>query len=165
MRRLDTCIICGDPRVQIVSRGKCAKCLMRERREAERRGEPVHNPAEYTLLKELNKYLSRFVKAVTALEDGPIPDTFISATDHQTVRRIIRESIDRIQAEKKANEHQGGVSPVRDDPQPEYPEETEAKEEEDEESPQLTLVNPESRLTVTSEPLTAKTGVTEDVKN
>jgi hypothetical protein len=51
------------------------------------------------------------------LEDGPIPDTFISAADHQTLRRIIREAIDRIQAEKKANEHRSGVA-VMDDPQP-----------------------------------------------
>jgi hypothetical protein len=81
---------------------------MKERREAERRGEPVHNPQEHSLLRELNKYLGRFIKAVTALEDGPIPDIFISAADHQTVRRIIREAIDRIQAEKKATEHQSG---------------------------------------------------------
>ena len=106
MRSCGICVICGDPR-EIVSRGKCAKCLMKERREAERRGEPVHNPAEYTYLKELNKYLGRFVKAATALEDGAIPETFISTADHQTLRRIIRESIDGIQAKKKTLEVQG----------------------------------------------------------
>ena len=114
MRTIDTCQVCGDPRVPSVSKGRCAKCVMQERREADRRGEAVHNPQEYSMLRELNKYLSRFVKAVTALEDGQIPDIFISATDHQTVRRILREAIDRIQAEKKGTEHRGAtiVQPI-----------------------------------------------------
>jgi hypothetical protein len=163
VRSIGTCTVCGDPRVPIVSRGRCAKCLMRERREADGRGEPVHNPAEYTYLKELNKYLGRFVKAVTALEDGQIPDTFISPTDHQTVRRIIRESIDRIQAEKKASEHQSGVTAM-DDPQPvndgllepEYSEEPEVEDEEPKEPVRLTVVNPEPRLTVNREPVATK---------
>jgi hypothetical protein len=139
---------------------------MKERREADRRGEPVHNPAEYTYLKELNKYLGRFVKAVTALEDGAIPDTFISAIDHQIVRRIIRESIDRIQAEKKANEHYGGATPVgqplSDGLQPEYPPGEEVEEVEEEQGHRLIVVNPESRSTVNSEPLAARANAAED---
>jgi len=162
VRSIGTCNVCGDPRREIVSRGRCAKCLMQERREAQRRGEPVHNPAEYTYLKELNKYLGRFVKAVTALEDGQIPDTFISSSDHQTVRRIIRESIDRIQAEKKASEHRSGVimdgpQPVNDGlPEPEYSEEPEVGDAEPEEPLRLVVVNPEPRLTVKREPVAAK---------
>ena len=105
MRRIDTCMNCRDPRVQIVSKGRCAKCLMRERREADRRGEPVHNPQEFTYLRELNGYLARFVRAAGALEDAAIPETFISAKDHQTLRRIIRQSIDKIQSAKRSTEH------------------------------------------------------------
>lgn len=156
MRSIGTCTVCGDPRVQIVSRGKCAKCLMRERREAERRGEPVHNPAEYSYLKELNKYHSRFLKAVTALEDGAIPETFITATDHQTIRRILRESIDRVQAEKKASEHQSNVTGMHEQPVNDGLLEPEVEEEEPEEPVRLTVVNPELRLTVNKEPVGAK---------
>ena len=157
MRSIGTCVVCGDPRVQIVSRGKCAKCLMRERREADRRGEPVYNPAEYTYLKELNKYLGRFVKAATALEDSQIPDIFISASDHETVRRIIRESIDRIQAAKKASEHKSGLSAM-DDLQPvnDGLAGPEVEDEKPEEPIRLTVVNPESRLTINREPNAGK---------
>ena len=109
VRRIDECLECGDPR-EIVSKGRCAKCLMRERREAERRGEPVHNPQGHTLWRELNRYHARYLKAVTALEDGPNPEKFISAADHQTMRRILREAIDHIQAEKKAYEHPGKLT-------------------------------------------------------
>jgi hypothetical protein len=105
LRRVDVCIICRDFR-PIVSHGRCATCLMQIRREAMRRGEPVYNPQEFTLLRELNKYLSRFVKAATAIEDGAVPETFISAAEHQTVRRIIRETIDKIQMAKRETEHQ-----------------------------------------------------------
>jgi hypothetical protein len=108
-------MICQDPRVQIVSKGRCAKCLMRQRREAERRGEPVHNPQEYTYLKELNGYLSRFVKAAAALEDAAIPETFISPKDHQTLRRIIRQSIDKIQLAKRRTEHGAVLQPTPND--------------------------------------------------
>jgi hypothetical protein len=114
-RTLAACVVCGDPRVQIVSKGRCAKCLMKERREAERRGEAVHNPAEHTYLKELNGYLSRFVKAAAALEDAAVPDTFISAEDLNTVRRIIREGIDRVQAAKRGTEHHDAVKELRNE--------------------------------------------------
>jgi hypothetical protein len=160
MRRIDTCQVCGDPRVQLVSQGKCAKCLMRERREAQRRGEAVHNPQEYSLLRELNRYLSRCVKAVTAIEDGPLPEWFMSATDYQTVRRILRETIDRIQAEKKTTEHNAGVVPipdVDDEQSTEAPEQGEQELQDEEqdvsEGPKLTIVNSTSEVTVNSEEL------------
>lgn len=105
VRMIGTCVVCQDPRVQLVSNRRCAKCLMRERREAERRGEPVHNPQEHTYLKELNGYLTRLVKAATALEDAAIPENFISPEDHQTLRRILRQSIDKIQSAKRSTEH------------------------------------------------------------
>jgi hypothetical protein len=141
MRRIDTCVVCGDPRVQIVSKGRCAKCLMKERREAERRGEPVHDPVEHTYLKELNSYLTRFVKAAAALEDAAIPETFISPEDHNTVRRIIRQAIDRIQAAKQTTEHHanGGVESVLLVPQNETGEEDERRQDE---RPQLTVMEP-----------------------
>jgi hypothetical protein len=111
VRRIDICVVCGDPRVEIVSRGRCAKCLMAERREALGRGEPVHNPQEYSMLRELNRYHTRLLKAITALEDGAIPDTYISTADHLTMRRILREGIDQIQLDKKEAEEQAAARP------------------------------------------------------
>ena len=106
VRQIDTCVVCGDPRAEIVSRGRCAKCVMRERREAERRGEPVHNPGEYNVFAGAER-LSQAVydNGGAAAENGPIPDTFISPEDHNTLRRIIRQSIDKIQTAKRSTEH------------------------------------------------------------
>jgi hypothetical protein len=114
IRNVAQCVICKDFK-PIVSHGRCAACLMAIRREALRKGEPVHNPQEYSLLRELNKYLSRFVKAATAIEDGQVPERFISPVDHQTLRRIVRQTIDRIQAAKKETEHQSDQAEVNDE--------------------------------------------------
>jgi hypothetical protein len=89
----------------VVSQGRCAKCLMQLRREAERRGEPVFDPCEHAYISELNGYLSRFVRASAALEDAPVPDIFITPSDLLRVRRILRTAIEKVQATKATTEH------------------------------------------------------------
>jgi hypothetical protein len=108
-RKVDTCLVCGDPHVEIVSRGRCAKCVMRERREAERRGEPTHNPVEHTFLRELNSYMQRFVQAAKALEDDAIPETYLPVDRLQSIRRWLREAIESVQKAKMASEHKSAV--------------------------------------------------------
>ena len=110
-RQIGVCVECEDERVPIVSRGRCAKCLMVDRRADEERGVPVHNAQEFSMLRELNGYINRIMKAITAIEDGAIPDTFISAADHLTVRRILREAVDQIQIAKKEAEQRAASRP------------------------------------------------------
>ena len=136
---------------------------MAERREAQTRGEAVRNPAEFSYLRELNRYLTRMVKAVTEVENGPIPDTFMSPTDHQTVRRILRETIDRIQIEKKNSEHKAVtttptiVAPLTD--------EDDAPDKLEDDGPRLTIVNSKSELTVNTETFAAKPNQEQDTES
>lgn len=92
-RSVGVCVICGGDRLQIVSKGRCARCLMRERR-----GEAVDSLA---YLRELRGNLTSLQKAATVLEDAQIPDIFVSAEDYQTLRRIIHQGMDRIEAARK----------------------------------------------------------------
>lgn len=88
MRRIDTCINCGDER-ELVSHGWCARCYMGQRREAEKRDEPAWaspDRSQRRYIAERNKMLVNLTKIVKLVDETPC----ISPDDIQAIKTVIR---------------------------------------------------------------------------
>lgn len=88
MRRIDSCMNCGDER-ELVANGFCAKCYMASRREAEKRDEPSWaspDRSQRRYIAERNKMLVNLTKIVKLVDETPC----ISPEDILAIKTVIR---------------------------------------------------------------------------
>jgi hypothetical protein len=99
VRRLDKCLNCGDPR-EIVSRGLCAKCLMRNRRSDEKRGEPpwLSGPdrSQNRQQRELTRMRVNFSRMLALLEETPTSSLILPTEEYEIIKSLLITGIDRI---------------------------------------------------------------------
>ena len=88
MRRLDSCINCGDVR-EIAAHGLCFKCYRRVERAAERAENPLGNG---WLLTDHKKAFTVVTRMLTALSDCPA----IEQSDRQKIQMILRPYLDKL---------------------------------------------------------------------
>lgn len=88
MRRLDSCINCGDER-EIAAHGLCFTCYRRKERAAERAENPLGNG---WLLKDHRKAFTVVTRILTALSDCPA----IEQSDRQKIQMILRPYLDKL---------------------------------------------------------------------
>jgi hypothetical protein len=88
VRRIDTCINCGDER-ELVSNGLCARCYMGQRREAEKRDEPSWaspDRSQRRYIAERNKMLVNLTKIVKIVDETPC----LSPEDALAIKTVIQ---------------------------------------------------------------------------